>query len=107
MSCGRATNEAQARIDTLTDELEALSKAKEIMYQKEADFHAASKFENALFFLQTSELAEEQKEPHGGHEDHNADLQPIVDKMVELINSEQDKRVTNSGNYNSCNIQIE
>lgn len=103
MQCGRGKSQMAARIDVLEDEMAALSEAKQIMYQKEADFHAASKFENALFFLQTD--SEEDAVPHR-NDDHNADLQPIVTKMVNLINSEQDKRATNAFNYNSCNTQI-
>lgn len=103
MTCNRGKTTMEARIETLKSELENLAKAKQIMYQKEADFDKTAKFEAAMFFLQESQ---EQEAAPLRTDLHAGNLQPIADKMVALINSEQDKRATNAYNYNSCNLQI-
>lgn len=92
--CTAGTNSKQDRLDTLKSEMTGLTKAKEIMYQKEAEFDAAARDETAMFFLQ--------------EEQSNApDLKPVVDKIVGLINSEQDKRQSNVDNRADCTTQIQ
>jgi len=63
-----------------------------------------AKTEANLFFLQTSSAQTPTPTPDDAH---NAQLQPIVDKVVALINSEQDKRATNAGNRNNCETKID
>lgn len=104
LKCARDIAVHNARIDVLNDELESLGKAKETMYQKEAEFDSAAKASNAfLFFLQESSKIEENYPPSI---DHTKSLRPVIDKVDSLITNEKKRVLDNQLDLDECNDNI-